>query len=126
MGARSVRMSRSWSWMLSITAAVVVSLMSTTVAAQTITFERQSDIGLTDAPRAIAVADVTRDGWPDLILAGTGRGSVTVIPNHGVEDSGERFRPARDYVVGGGPFDLAIGDLNRDGLLDIAVANADS
>jgi hypothetical protein len=115
---------------LSITAAVVLSmsLMSTPVAAQTLSFERQSDITLLDAPRAIAVADVTGDGWPDLILAGTGRGSVTVIPNHGVEDGdgGERFRPARDYVVGGGPFEIAIGDLNGDGRLDIAVANADS
>jgi hypothetical protein len=111
-----------------IKAALLVAITTTTVSAQPVAFERQSEISLSDAPRAIAVADVTGDGWPDLILAGTGRGSVTVIPNHGVEDGdgGERFRPARDYVVGGGPFDIAIGDLNRDGRLDIAVANADS
>jgi hypothetical protein len=119
-------MTRIVSLAVLIQAALLVG--TATGSAQTLGFERQSDIPLTDAPRAIAVADVTGDGWPDLILAGTGRGSVTVIPNHGVEDgdSGQRFRPARDYVVGGGPFDIAIGDLNRDGRLDIAVANADS
>ena len=121
-------MTRIVSLAVLIKAALLVAITATTVSAQPLAFERQSDISLTDAPRAIAVADVTGDGWPDLILAGTGRGSVTVIPNHGVEDGdgGERFRPARDYVVGGGPFDIAIGDLNRDGRLDIAVANADA
>ena len=29
-------------------------------------------------------------------------------------------------VIGGGPSELAAADLNRDGLIDIAVANADS
>lgn len=125
---RTVFIIRTIRTTLSITAAVALSLMGTPVAAQTLAFEQRSGISLTDAPRAIAVADVTGDGWPDLILAGTGRGSVTVIPSHGVEDGdgGERFRPARDYVVVGGPFDIRIGDLNRDGRLDIAVANADS
>ena len=122
-------MPRSLSFLLSITAAVFVSILSTTVSAQTpLSFERRTDVTVTDAPRAIAVADVTGDGWRDIILAGTGRGSVTVIPSHGVEDgdAGQRYRPARDYVLGGGPFDVAVGDLNRDGRLDIAVANADS
>ena len=112
-----------------ITAAVGVTFVSTAVSAQSsLSFQARTEVATIDAPRAIAAGDVTGDGWVDLILAGTGRGSVTVYPSHGAEDGdeGQRFRPARDYVLGGGPFDLALGDLNRDGHLDIAVANADS
>src|SRR3954465_14433100 len=113
-------MTRSISVSLSITAALLVTIVTTTVSAQTLSLVRSSDVGVADAPRAIAVADVTGDGWRDLILAGTRRGTITVIPSHGVEDGdeGQRYRPARDFVVGGGPFDVAIGDLNRDGTLD--------
>jgi hypothetical protein len=122
-------MTRTASVRVLITAALFVRITSTAVSAQQpLAFERGPDLAITDAPRAIAAADVTGDGWIDLILAGTGRGSITVIPNHGVEDgdNGQRFRIPQDYVVGGGPFDIAIGDLNRDGRLDIAVANADA
>lgn len=116
------------SWPLSITAALIVAFTTTAVSAQQVSFQSRTEVPAIDAPRAIAAADVTGDGWVDLILAGTGRGSVTIYPSHGAEDGdeGQRFRPARDYVLGGGPFDLALGDLNRDGRLDIAVANADS
>jgi len=35
------------------------------------------------------------------------------------------FTFASDIVVGGGPFDMAAGDLNNDALPDLAIANAD-
>ena len=121
-------MTRTNSLAASITAVSIVAFATTTVSAQQLVFQARTEVPLIDAPRAIAAADVTGDGWVDLILAGTGRGSVSIYPSHGAEDGdeGQRFRPARDYVLGGGPFDLALGDLNRDGHLDIAVANADS
>ena len=80
------------------------------------------------APRTIVSADFNRDGFPDVALGGTGRASVGILFHHGLEDGdeGQKFGPIREVVVGGGPFELAAADINRDGLIDIAVANADS
>ena len=74
------------------------------------------------APRAIVTADFNRDGWMDYATAGTGRDSVGIHLNAGAAGG---FSFAHDVVVGGGPFDMAAGDLNRDGIPDIAIANAD-
>jgi hypothetical protein len=112
------------------TAVVVVAAMSTSVSAQPVfgTCCRTLEIAVPHAPRAIAAADLSGDGWTDLILAGTAPGSVTVLRGHGLEDGdeGQRFHAPKNYAVGGGPFEIAVGDLNRDGWLDLAVANADS
>jgi hypothetical protein len=121
-------MPRSLSVLLSIMAALFVCLMSTAVSAQPLSFDRRPDVAGNNAPRAIAVADVTGDGWQDVVLAGTQPPTIMVLPNHGMEDgdNGEKFGIPHTIPVSGGPFEIAIADLNRDGRLDLAVANADS
>src|SRR5205085_10060297 len=88
----------------------------------------RTDVAAIGAPRSIVGADFNRDGYEDIALGGTARASIGILLSHGVEDGdeGQRFQPVEEIVVGGGPFELAAADLNRDGLIDIAVANADS
>ena len=97
-------------------------LACATTAAQAIDFTRD-DYTTAPAPRAIAAADFNRDGWLDVVTAGTGDdGSMIVLLNNG---RGGGFRRAAGLVLGGGPFELAAGDLNRDSIPDVAIANAD-
>ena len=103
-------------------------IFASAVSAQQMSFDRRPDVAGNNAPRAIAAGDVTRDGYQDIVLAGTNPPTVMVLPNHGLEDGdeGQKFGIPRTYAVSGGPFEIALGDLNRDGRLDVAVANADS
>ena len=66
-------------------AAVFVTKTSTAVSAQPVFGEccARYDFNVTGAPRAIAAADLSGDGFTDLVLAGTAPGSVTVLTNYG-------------------------------------------
>lgn len=79
-------------------------------------------------PVALAVADLNSDGQPDIVTAntimnanGTGSSNVSVL----LQDSAHpgHFLPAVNYPTGFSPVDVAIGDLNGDGLPDLAVAD---
>lgn len=59
------------------------------------------------------------DGHPDLVVAGAKR-SLAILRNNG---SGT-FTSAASYRIGQGADSIAIGDLNHDGKLDIAIAVA--
>ena len=91
-----------------------------TAVAPTIVFSRQDVVSFAGA-RSIVAGDFDRDGWIDLAHANAGLNSVTVLLNQGNGSSG--FARTSDVPVGPGPFDLASGDFNQDGVLDLAVTH---
>jgi hypothetical protein len=78
-------------------------------------------------PQAIEVGDLNGDDAPDMVVVGVGRqgnqspnaNALVVLMNNG---SGA-FAPPRFVRAGDGPIAIAVGDLNRDGTADVAVAN---
>jgi FG-GAP-like repeat len=74
--------------------------------------------------RGIVAADFDRNGWIDIAHANAGSNNVTILLNQRRSDSA--LVRTRDVPVGAGPFDLTSGDFNRDGIVDLAVANADA
>ena len=72
----------------------------------------------------VAVWDFNGDGIPDLAIANAGSypsftgGNVSVLLAKG----DGTFRPAVNYAAGSGPIGVTVGDLNGDGIADLAVA----
>jgi hypothetical protein len=59
-------------------------------------FDAPYDLAAGHAPRAIAAADVSGDGHPDLIFGGTNPGTITILQSTGEDDgSGVRFQAPR-------------------------------
>ncbi|HET6889627.1 MAG TPA: VCBS repeat-containing protein, partial [Pyrinomonadaceae bacterium] len=91
----------------------VMSLPLITASGQTATFSR------TDYPflgNNQIVADFNGDGIPDLAGCGLTFASIMLGNSNGT------FRPQVQYPTGGTSQDLAAGDFNSDGRLDLAVS----
>src|SRR5262249_24420268 len=73
------------------------------------------------SPQTVLVADLNHDGRPDILAANNGDGTLSIFLGDGkggfVQSKGSPFR------AGPSPNDLALGDFNMDGNLDVAVAN---
>jgi hypothetical protein len=85
------------------------------------TFQLRSDYATRRNPGPVSIADLNRDGAPDLVTASSKDKTVSVLLNRG--DGG--FAPRRDFGVGSAGFslELAIADLNGDNGPDIVTAN---
>jgi hypothetical protein len=75
-------------------------------------------------PGSIAIADVNHDGKLDLIVANTIDGTLDVL----LGDGKGHFSAAAGspFVCGKNPNDIAVGDLNGDGNLDLVIANTET
>jgi len=72
-------------------------------------------------PRALAAGDLNSDGNPDVAITGGshGAGEVAVLLGTGDGVLGD----ATIYVAGRDPMDIAIADLNRDGVQDVMIGS---
>ena len=76
------------------------------------------------APTSAAVGDFNGDGRLDLAITNSGDGTVTVLLGNGTQ--GFTATTGSPFTVGTGPSSVAVGDFNRDGKPDLAIANAGS
>ncbi len=77
-------------------------------------------------PNSIAIGDLDGDGVPDIVTANSaadlissGPDTVTVL----IRTSSGTIKSRTDYTIGKGPDAVSLGDVNRDGRLDIVTAN---
>jgi hypothetical protein len=77
-----------------------------------------------DAPLSVSVGDLDRDGIPDLAVADRGSNKVSVLLGHGTGGFGAA--PGSPFAAGIAPASIVSADLDRDGRLDLAVANGGS
>ena len=80
-----------------------------------------SSLATSASPRGVTVADVNRDGRPDLLAAH--RGSSTVGIWLGVAGTGLRFDDWGGLPAGSGSRAVAAADFDNDGRVDLATAN---
>ena len=72
-------------------------------------------------PVSVVVADVNKDGKPDIVAANAGSNDITVLLNDGIG----HFTQSKGspFPAGSSPNDVAIVDFNGDGNIDLAVPN---
>jgi uncharacterized protein (DUF2141 family) len=87
--------------------------------ALSIRFAVQIPTGL--GPIGLTIGDLDSDGKPDIAVANLGSNSVSVLRNTSASGSFS-FASKVDFSTPSGTFDVAIGDLEGDGKLDLVVS----
>jgi hypothetical protein len=72
-----------------------------------------------NGPAGIAVGDINGDGFPDIVVGNTGDNTVSVLLNNG--HGGFTAQTPVTLASGAIPLNVALGDLNGDGKLDMVV-----
>jgi hypothetical protein len=75
-----------------------------------------------DNPVLVAVGAFNTSGYPDIVVADTGAGQVTIFENN----SQGYFFPEGQAKTGVNPTAMVTGDFNGDGYLDLAIVNGGS
>jgi hypothetical protein len=103
---------------------VSVLVNTTPAGADTATFAAKRNFATGAFPNSVAVGDFNGDGMPDLAVADVGSNKVSVLLNATALGSvTPSLAPRKDFGTDSAPNAVAVGDLNGDGMPDLAVTN---
>jgi hypothetical protein len=102
---------------------VSVFLNGSTFGGSTPYFTAKTDFPTGTNPRSVAIGDLNNDGKLDLAVANFGSSNVSVFINTTALGSDVPLFSKFDFTTGSMPSAVAIGDFNKDGLLDLAVTS---
>ncbi|WP_304065245.1 FG-GAP-like repeat-containing protein [Pedobacter glucosidilyticus] len=85
-------------------------------------FDNKIDFTTGSSPRISSIGDLDGDGKPDLAVVNESSGDISILRNTSITGI-LSFASKVDVVAGSSPRFIAIGDLNIDGKLDLAVTN---
>ncbi len=89
-------------------------------------FASKSDVTTGTTPYSIASGDVDGDGKIDLAVTNYGSNTVSVFRNNSSGVGNISYAAKIDLATNSNPYKVAMGDLNGDGKIDLAVANYNS
>jgi hypothetical protein len=106
-----------------LTLSVIAAWLTAVGSARVLTLPNfeQVVIPVGKGPGSIAIADVNRDGKPDIIVANTEDETISVLLGDG--NGHFRLAPGSPFPCGKGPNDIAVADMNGDGNPDLVIAN---
>lgn len=99
---------------------------NTSPSAGTISFDTKVDYTTGTEPWSISIDDLDKDGKADLAVTNFISNTISVFRNTSPSTGTISFAPKVDFMTGTHPASVSIGDLDGDGMADLAVANLSS